>query len=134
MLQYDISKACISKARYDTASLKPVTIRHLESPFRYGTSKSPLLHGNIFTKFYKAQILIWHYFTKLKCYFGYYFIKPKCYFGTYLQSPNINLALFHKSPNINLALFHKIPNTNLALFHKIPNAVLVHTYKTQMLF
>ena len=54
------------KARYYTAPLNPVTIWHLLILLLHDTSKSPLLHGNIFTKVYKAQILFWQYFTKPK--------------------------------------------------------------------
>ena len=39
--------------------------------------KSPLLHGNIFTKSYKAQILIWHLFYEAQILFWQLFIKAQ---------------------------------------------------------
>ena len=77
--RYDVASL---KARYDVASSKPATMRHLLS----------LLHGNIFTKSYKAQMLIWHYFTK----------------------PNINLALFYRAQILFWQLFHK---TQMLFWH-----------------
>ena len=53
---------------------------------------SPLLHNNIFTKSYKTQMLIWHYFTK----------------------PNINLALFYRAQILFWQLFHK---TQMLFWH-----------------
>ena len=41
----------------------------------------------------KAQILIWHLFTKAQVLLASIFIKPKCYFGTYLLNSNIILTL-----------------------------------------
>ena len=47
--------------------------------------------------FYKAQIIIWHYFTK-----------SKYLFGTILQMPNINIwQLFHKAQMLFWQLFRK---------------------------
>ena len=51
--------------------LKPIMIQHLKNPLRY---------SNIFTKSYKAQMLIWNYFTKAKYYFDTYFLKTQYYF------------------------------------------------------
>ena len=87
--------------------------------------QSPLLHGNIFTKSYKAQILIWHLsyktqiliwqlslnnlalFYEIQIYFGNYFTKPKILFWQkqllYAQTANVNSALILQNLNINLA-------------------------------
>ena len=102
-----------------------------KSPLLYGTFKarcytaplkSPLPHGNIFTKSYKTQMLFWHLFYKTQYYFGTYFTKPKCYFGTYFIKPNIILTHILQNP----ILFWQL--------HIKPNTVLAHIYKAQILF
>ena len=68
-----------SKVRYYTAPLKSVATRHLLKPvatqqYFYkilqnpNTNLAPILQSpnTNLTLFYKAQILIWHYFTKPK--------------------------------------------------------------------
>ena len=109
------------KTRCYTAPLKLVTIQHLLKAHCYTAPlksccytiplKSPLLHDNIFTKYYKAQY-----------YFGTYFTKPKCYFGTYFIKPNIILTHILQNP----ILFWQL--------HIKPNTVLAHIYKAQILF
>ena len=60
--------------------------------------KSPLLHDNIFTKSYKAQILLWHLFYKAQYYFGTYFIKPKYFFSTYFTKPKCYFGTYFTKP------------------------------------
>ena len=103
-----------------------------KSPLLYGTFKarcytaplkSPLPHGNIFTKSYKTQMLFWHLFYKTQYYFGTYFTKSKCYFGTYFTKPNIILA-----PNLQ--------NSNAILVPILQSPILLwHLFtKAQTLF
>ena len=89
--------------------------------------KSPLLHGNIFTKSYKAQMLFWHLFykaqndivapifTKPKCYCGTYFCKARMIFWhLFLQSPNALLAPISQSPILFWHLYLQSSNIILA--------------------
>ena len=79
---------------------------------------SPLLHGNIFTKSYKTQMLIWQLSLKAQIIIWQLFLqKPKSILATitktitlfwqkqllYAQSLNVNLAPILQSPSINLA-------------------------------
>ena len=86
-----------------TAILYKISKSFLQSPNSYLASsftKPKFLFG---IYFHKAQILIWHYFTKSKYYFGNYpytiFIKVQMLIQhQLLQSPNTNLApIFTKS-------------------------------------
>ena len=59
--------------------------------------KSPLLHGNIFTKSYKAQKLFWHLFYKAKILFWHLFYKTQMLFW----------HLFYKAQILFWHLFYK---------------------------
>ena len=86
------------------ATSKLTTMWQVQSPLRRGNFKahydvasllndvasllSPLLHGNIFAKSYKAQMLIWHLFYKAQTLiFGTHFTKPKSILAIILQGP-----------------------------------------------
>ena len=85
---------------------------------------SPLLHGNIFTKsyktqiliwylFYKTQILIWHLFCKAQILISHLFYRsPKCYFWQkqllYAQSPKLFLGKIYTHGKNKLLISQKI--------------------------
>ena len=95
----------ISKARYNAASLKPVTIRQ----YFYKILQSPNIN---------LALILQSLNTNLT---------------TISKSPNNNLTLFSWSPNINLALILQSPNTNLTTISKSPNNNLALFYKAQII-
>ena len=106
-----------------------------KSPLLYGTFKarcytaplkSPLPHGNIFTKSYKTQMLFWHLFYKTQYYFGTYFTKSKCYFGTYFTKPNIILAPILQNSN---AILVPILQSPILLWHLFTKAQILFWQK-----
>ena len=69
--------------------LKPVTIRHSKAHYYTTLLKSPLLRGNIFTKSYKVQILIWHLFYKVQIIIWHYFHKAQMIIWHYFHKAQI---------------------------------------------
>ena len=86
-----------SKACYDTASLKPVTIRHSKDRYNMAPLK-PITIWHSKTCYDTALLKASYDTTTLKvhCYTEIFLQNPtklKYYFGIILQSPNTNLAL-----------------------------------------